>query len=243
MPRKRMIDPAIWDSVQAMGLTPAQFKLYIYLISAADDEGRMKCCPELMRSRCYPFNNYKQADFNTDLTHLAESGLVVRYAVNGVEFLMHPNWRRYQQISHPTESTIPAPEVSGNSPEDASAVKYSIDKYSIDKRRRKAPAAAIQVSDKEKRQYADAVSMTVDQYQRLVDKYGSEVVSRAVDKLSTYKMAKGKQYKSDYHAMLQWVFEAIGAKPRAGPTGKPCPQCGAAVTNTGGICTKCGWGR
>jgi hypothetical protein len=71
--------------------------------------------------------------------------------------------------------------------------------------------------EKDKTQYAEAVHMTAAQHQKLVDKYGSESVSRAVDKLSTYKLAKGRQYKSDYHACLQWVFEAIGAKARTPP--------------------------
>ena len=76
--------------------------------------------------------------------------------------------------------------------------------------------------DKDKTVYAEAVSMTAAQHQKLVDKYGSEAVSRAVDKLSTYKLAKGRQYKSDYHAMLQWVFEAIGAKARTPPKPRSC---------------------
>lgn len=105
--------------------------------------------------------------------------------------------------------------------------------------------------EKEKTEYAEAVHMTAAQHQKLVDKYGSEATSRAVDKLSTYKLAKGRQYKSDYHAMLQWVFDAIKAQPRAntgrsveiqGRQIKPwkCPKCGNEQVSTATSCLKCG---
>jgi hypothetical protein len=118
---------------------------------------------------------------------------------------------------------------------------YNDNELELDKDKKDAPEGA---ADKaaEKQVYSEAVTMTAKQYAALVDKYGSEATSRAVGKLSMYKMAKGKQYKSDYHACLQWVFEAIGAKPRAGlghGAGWKCPHCGKWNNQTGSVCFTC----
>ncbi len=88
----------------------------------------------------------------------------------------------------------------------------------------------------EKQIYAEAVTMTAEQYQKLVDRFGAENAKRAVAKLSIYKMAKGKKYKSDYHAILEWVVDAIGAKPKAAPAGWKCPKCGRWNTHSGSAC-------
>ncbi len=95
--------------------------------------------------------------------------------------------------------------------------------------------------DKDKKDYAEAVRLTPSQYSALVDKFGTPATKKAIDKLSAYKMSKGKQYKSDYHAILQWTAEAVGAQPlaRAGPKGWKCPHCGAANTHTGSQCLSC----
>ncbi len=231
MARKRMIDPGIWDSVQAMSLTPAQFKLYIYLISAADDDGRLKCCPELMRSRIYPFNDYTQDCFNNDLARLSEIGLVEHYLANDTDYLYHPNWLRYQKINHPTPSILPAPnpEEDSGSPtvglrEDSLLIKDSISKVNISKT-----------------VVAQDVTLTEEEHAKLVEKYGADMAQRLIDTLSSAKLAKGYKYKSDYHAILTWVVEKCKAEPlaRAGPKGWKCPHCGAANTHTGSQCLSC----
>jgi len=68
--------------------------------------------------------------------------------------------------------------------------------------------------EKEKREYAPAVTLTEREYKQLVEDYGEEVAVLAIDKLSVYKMSSGKKYKSDYHALLNWVVEKVGGKDR-----------------------------
>jgi hypothetical protein len=76
--------------------------------------------------------------------------------------------------------------------------------------------------EKDKRIYAPAVSMTEEEHQKLVDKHGAKDTARMIDILSNYKAAKGKQYKSDYHAILNWVVERLAEeKTKKQPFVKP----------------------
>ena len=61
----------------------------------------------------------------------------------------------------------------------------------------------------DKKKYADYVSMAEEEYGKLVNEYGSEAVRRMVEVLSNYKGATGKQYKSDYLAILNWVVKRV----------------------------------
>lgn len=62
--------------------------------------------------------------------------------------------------------------------------------------------------DQLKQEYAEGVYLTEAEYNKLLEKYDQEVVDLAIQKVSHYKMYKGRQYKSDYHAILQWGIES-----------------------------------
>ena len=57
--------------------------------------------------------------------------------------------------------------------------------------------------------YRDNVSMSEDEYNKLIDKYGKSLTGKCLDKLDNYKAANGKRYKSDYRAILSWVVDSI----------------------------------
>ena len=107
-----MLDPGIWDSEQVMSLSCAQFKLYVYLISQSDDEGRVKVSVPLFRSRVHPMTDYSIKQTEADLAAIADCGLIRLYQVNGDTYLHHPNWHIYQKINRPTESKYPFSEDS-----------------------------------------------------------------------------------------------------------------------------------
>lgn len=60
--------------------------------------------------------------------------------------------------------------------------------------------------------YAEFVSMTEEEHEKLVTKYGAEATRRMIEKLDNAKGAKGYTYKSDYRAILSWVAEEIIGK-------------------------------
>lgn len=57
--------------------------------------------------------------------------------------------------------------------------------------------------------YAEFVSMTEAEHQKLVDKYGEQKTAMFIEKLDNAKGAKGYTYKSDYRAILNWVVEDV----------------------------------
>ena len=60
-----------------------------------------------------------------------------------------------------------------------------------------------------KKNYAEFVSMTKEEYKKLVDKYGKEFTDKCIEVLDNYKGSSGKKYKSDYRAILTWVVGTV----------------------------------
>jgi len=95
--------------------------------------------------------------------------------------------------------------------------------------------------EKEKKEFAEYIKLTEKQYSNLVERYGEKNTKKAIEKLNNYKAYKGKKYKSDYHALLNWVFDAIGAQEQRAPPQRKCKKCGAGMGTAGEFCAKCGW--
>lgn len=60
-----------------------------------------------------------------------------------------------------------------------------------------------------KTKYADFVTMTQTEYEKLVQAHGEEKTGRMIEVLNNYKGSKGRKYKSDYHAILKWVVAEV----------------------------------
>ncbi len=58
-----------------------------------------------------------------------------------------------------------------------------------------------------KNKYSDYVSMTEEEYQKLISSHGEKNTIIFVDILNNYKGSKGAKYKSDYLAILNWVVD------------------------------------
>lgn len=58
-------------------------------------------------------------------------------------------------------------------------------------------------------QYAEFVSMTEEEYKKLLEKFGAEKTKRAVEILDNYKGQSGRSYESDYRAILNWTMERV----------------------------------
>ena len=61
----------------------------------------------------------------------------------------------------------------------------------------------------EKNEYGTQVRMTEKEYKDLINTYGEGMTKQLIEQLSIYKQAKGKNYESDYAAILYWVTERI----------------------------------
>jgi DNA-binding transcriptional MocR family regulator len=56
-----------------------------------------------------------------------------------------------------------------------------------------------------KKQYAQYVKMTEEEYQKLIDDYGEQKTKDMIEDLNNYKGSKGKKYKSDYLTIRSWI--------------------------------------
>jgi hypothetical protein len=57
--------------------------------------------------------------------------------------------------------------------------------------------------------YAEFVSMTLEEYEKLISEHGEAKVKEMINVLDNYKGAKGTTYKSDYRAILNWVVDRV----------------------------------
>ena len=60
-----------------------------------------------------------------------------------------------------------------------------------------------------KKKYAEAVTMTEEEYQKLTGQHTTAFVKKCIEVLNNYKLSSGKRYKSDYHTILNWVIERV----------------------------------
>lgn len=60
--------------------------------------------------------------------------------------------------------------------------------------------------------YADLVTMTNVEYEKLVNTYGKSFVNECIYILDNYKGSCGKKYESDYKAILSWVVDRVKNK-------------------------------
>ena len=62
---------------------------------------------------------------------------------------------------------------------------------------------------KQKLKFLDIVFLLPNEYNNLLNEYSQNEVNWMIEKLNSYKMSTGKKYKSDYHAICQWVKDAF----------------------------------
>lgn len=70
----------------------------------------------------------------------------------------------------------------------------------------------------DKDEYAKAVMLTKAEYDMLKGSYGESTVKEAIEILSNYKLATGKEYVSDFHAIAKWGIDAV--RERKNPQSK-----------------------
>ncbi|WP_339259562.1 hypothetical protein MKZ12_07200 [Paenibacillus sp. FSL R5-0713] len=63
-------------------------------------------------------------------------------------------------------------------------------------------------------QFAEFVSMTQAEYDKLIEGHGEQQVKRMIEILDNYKGANKKKYASDYRAILNWVVNRVQEEER-----------------------------
>jgi len=110
MARIRSVKPEICLS-ETMAQLPAELeRTFVRLWTHCDDEGRCRDNPRLIKAAIYPLHDdIDHVRLDVELTNLADVGLIVRYALDGVRYLAVPSWREHQHPQRPQQSKIPPP--------------------------------------------------------------------------------------------------------------------------------------
>lgn len=66
--------------------------------------------------------------------------------------------------------------------------------------------------EEEKIHFAEFVTMTNAEYEKLVSTHGKDFADQCITILDNYKGSSGKNYKSDYRAILNWVIDKAKEK-------------------------------
>ena len=84
-----------------------------------------------------------------------------------------------------------------------------------------------------KQKITEHVTLSDKEHDSLLVKHGPEDTKRLIEILDNYKAANGKDYKSDYHAILNWcekrLDEEKGKPPPAAPGNKRIPRGFASI--------------
>lgn len=121
MPRIRSLKPDLWEDEALGSCSPLAMLVFVFLITQADDEGRLRAHPALLRNRLFPYRPEVTAkQVEAALVELSNAGIVRSYLVNGERFLSLPSWHRHQRIDKPSKSQIPPPPPDSESPRETS---------------------------------------------------------------------------------------------------------------------------
>lgn len=105
--RIRTIKPEFWQSETVASLPYEARLLFIGLWNLADDHGRFRAHPAIVRGQLFPFDEH--ADVVAWLGLLARAGLVQLYETEGHRFGFLPGFAEHQKIDKRAATRIPDP--------------------------------------------------------------------------------------------------------------------------------------
>jgi hypothetical protein len=106
MARIRSIKPEFPQS-ESMGRVSRDARLcFILLWTIADDEGRLRGNSRMLSSLLYPYDGDAPRAIDKWLDELQREGCLVRYKVDGNQYIEITNWRDHQKIDKPSKSKI-----------------------------------------------------------------------------------------------------------------------------------------
>lgn len=150
----------------------------------------------------------------TAIKHLKSTGELTSHLTGSCPIITIQNYGKYQALYSEGEEAVEGgltgnltPNLTGSQ---QAANRLLTPNKNIKKERTK---------EDKKREYAPAVHLTEEEYQKIVETVGEEGAAWCIQKLSGHKEAKGTKYKSDMGAMRKWVFDAWDERKR-GPTSR-----------------------
>lgn len=107
MARIRTIKPEFPQS-QSMGKVSRDARLlFIELWTIADDEGRTRAASRMLASLLFPYDDDAPSLIEGWLSELEGVGCIVRYTIEGDDYLEVCKWSDHQKIDRPSKSKFP----------------------------------------------------------------------------------------------------------------------------------------
>jgi hypothetical protein len=105
-----MIHSELWQSESIGKLTRDQRLLFIGLFSNADDQGRLRAHPAVVRSLVFPYDDISLDQISADLQALNDGEFITLYEADDKRLLQVVNWWDYQRPQWAYPSCQPAPD-------------------------------------------------------------------------------------------------------------------------------------
>ena len=205
----RIIKESITTSEKLASLSDFEFRLWIGLITQADDAGRGDARPAVIKGRVFPFRERLTVkDVGSSLRALADKGCVTLYEIGGRPYFYFPNWSKHQRVRdckpkypEPTDDSLRQVAADCGEARQSAAIIQSnpIQSESESESEYKGDSA------RAKHKYGEYknVLLTDDEFEKLKAEY-ADYLDR-IERLSSYIASTGKAYKSHYATIRNWA--------------------------------------
>lgn len=198
--------------------------LFTWLIPNTDDLGRMEGDPEVIKGMIFPYEDKVSVkQIKESLEELSSENLIIWYLVNENSYIQFPSFSTYQTLRKDRQYKSDYPD-----PVDIDMTCHDMSGHvgqNLREGKEKVRRSEGEGKEKEsKTSFAPHVTLTQDEYSKLVREYGEDDTKRLIEILENYKASSGKKYKSDYHAILNWVVKRLEEEKRSRPQNRGQPS-------------------
>lgn len=213
MAQKRMFDKSITNSDDFIDMPDSAQNLYFHLSMNADDDGFINNWKNIMR-----MTGHKEDDMKILIAKqyviVFDSGVIVirHWRINNYlrgDRYIETKFKSEKQQLQVDESMVYQLATNGIPPGIPSIEEKSKEKNSIEKNSIVEEKGSRGKPQEEKVHFAEFVSMTNAEYDKLVSTYGKDFTDQCITTLDNYKGSKGAKYKNDYRAILSWVVKRV----------------------------------
>lgn len=223
----RLVAEEFWVDSTLLRKPMEKRMVFIGLLACSEDSGCFKYDPFEIKMSCFPspLDSSITPEFIEEcINEFVADEILVKYSKNNVDCLFFRNFKRHQKMRKSPPTKIPLPDWVKYIPYDTNK---NIGKYVDDEEALESflNNDVPQEKTQDKISVAQGVSLKKSEIESLESRFGKDFTELCIAKLSDYKMAKGKKYKSDYHAIMMWVVRAVNEDiERSKKGGKPARQ-------------------
>lgn len=91
----------------------ARYMFVLLFGTYADDHGRFRANPALLRGELYPYDDFTREQVGGWLDELAGAGRIRLYTVDGQSYAVITSWTKHQRVDNAAKSELPEPPAEG----------------------------------------------------------------------------------------------------------------------------------